>query len=207
MALSQYLIFVRAPEEKLMGSIQKIFYLHLPLAWWALFSFFLVFLSGILYLRKPSASWDALNEAAAETGLLMAVLALLTGSIWARVSWNTWWAWDPRLVTTLMLCFIYAACLLIRSLNFSRGRRGVISAVMGILAFLDVPLVFFSARLWPQTMHPEIIGKSGSLSGSMLIILLCSLISLGIFWLGLFCLRYRLGLLERKLEQIDKERV
>jgi heme exporter protein C len=162
-------------------------------------------LGSIFYLRKPSAYWDALNEAAAETGLLMAFLALVTGSIWARVSWNTWWTWDPRLSTTLMLCFIYAAYLLVRHLKFSRERCGTVSSVMGILAFLDVPLVFFSTRFWPQTIHPDIMGKSGSISGSMLTTLLCSLISLGVFWLSLLCLRYRLGLLERKLEQFDKE--
>jgi heme exporter protein C len=201
MAVSQYMIFAYAPEERVMGIIQKIFYLHLPLAWWALCSFFLVFLGSIFYLIKPSAFWDTLNEAAAETGLLMAILALLTGSIWARFSWNTWWTWDPRLSTTLILCFIYAAWLLIRRTIFSVERRGTISAVLGILAFLDVPLVFFSTRLWPQTMHPELIGKSDSLSGSMLVTLGFCLVSLGAFWVSLLCLRYRLGRLNQRLMQ------
>ncbi|MDR1242048.1 MAG: cytochrome c biogenesis protein CcsA [Deltaproteobacteria bacterium] len=199
MAASHYVIFAYAPEEKLMGVIQKIFYLHLPLAWWALFSFFLVFLGSICYLKRPSAFWDALCEAAAETGLLMAFLALLTGAVWGRIAWNVWWIWDPRLSTTLILCFIYAAYLLVRRLNFSCARRGSISAVMGILAFLDAPLVFFSTRLWPQTIHPDIIGKSESLSGSMRIALLFSLASLGIFWAALLDLRYRMDRLEHRL--------
>ncbi|MDR2826059.1 MAG: cytochrome c biogenesis protein CcsA [Deltaproteobacteria bacterium] len=199
MTVSQYMIFAYAPEERVMGIIQKIFYLHLPLAWWALCSFFLVFLGSIFYLLKPSAFWDALNEAAAETGLLMAMLSLLTGSIWARFSWNTWWSWDPRLSTTLILCFIYAAWLLIRRTLAHAERRGTISAVLGILAFLDVPLVFFSTRLWPQTLHPDLIGKSDSLSGSMLVTLGFSLAGIGLFWVSLLCLRYRLGRMEQRL--------
>jgi heme exporter protein C len=200
MAAAQFIIAFFTPVEAQMGLIQKIFYLHLPAAWWGLFSFFLVFISGIFYLIRRSAFWDLLSEAAAATGLTLACLALVTGSIWARVSWNTWWTWDPRLSTTLIMCFIYAAFLLIRKLDFSPARRGAISAVIGITAFLDVPLVFFSARLWPQTIHPQVVTGGGGLDPDMKFTLIFCLISLGFFWAGLLVLRFRIGRLEAKLD-------
>jgi heme exporter protein C len=202
MGAGQILILLAAPEEARMGLIQKIFYLHLPCAWWGLFSFFLVFVCGILYLCKRDLFWDNLSEAAAEVGLVMAGLALLTGSIWARVSWNTWWTWEPRLTTTLILWFIYASFLLARRLNFTPERRGLVSAVLGIVAFLDVPLVFFSARLWPETLHPQVVtnAPAGGLDPLMKLILIFCLLSFGFLWAALLGLRCRLGRLENSLE-------
>ncbi|MDR2504074.1 MAG: cytochrome c biogenesis protein CcsA [Deltaproteobacteria bacterium] len=201
MAASQLMIVLVAPVEERMGLIQKIFYLHLPLAWWGLFSFFMVFVCSLLYLLRRDFFWDALSEAAAACGLLLAVLALATGSIWARISWNTWWTWDPRLTTTLVLCFIYAGFLLIRRMDMTPERRGGVSAALGIIAFLDVPLVFFSARLWPQTIHPQVVtqGQGGGLDPSMRLTLICCLISFGFLWAALLTLRFRLGRLEEVL--------
>ena len=215
MAALQPVILLYAPLEAKMGLIQKIFYLHLPLAWWGLFSFFLVFVASILFLVRRNYFWDILAEAAAEIGLVLALLTLASGMIWARVSWNTWWTWDPRLSTTLILCFIYAAYLLIRHLDFSRQRRALISAVLGIVAFLDVPLVFFSARLWPQTIHPQVVTGpgSGGLDPEMKLVLFFSLAAFGLFWAALLILRCRLGratarldgLLRARLEQLGQE--
>ena len=203
-AFSQVMIFAYAPEERVMGMIQKVFYMHMPLAWWALFSFFLVFVCGILYLIKRSPRWDILAEASAEIGLLMAGLALISGSIWARVSWNTWWTWDPRLSTTLIMWFIYAGYLIVRKLDFSFERRAVVSAVIGILAFIDVPLVFFSTRLWPQTMHPTVVGRSGGLAPEMKVTLLCCLAGMGVFWLALLAWRNRLGQMQHRLDKLGR---
>ena len=202
MAAGQWAIFVHAPEEQVMGLTQKLFYLHLPLAWWGLMSFLLACLAGVLYLARRNPFWDALGEAALENGLLLAVLALLTGSIWARTAWNTWWTWDPRLSTTLVMCFIYAGVLVVRRLDFSFERRAALSAVLSIVAFVDVPLVFFSARLWPRTVHPAIVGKN-ALAPEMLGVLLFCLLALGLFWLGLLMLRCRQGLAGRKLERMQ----
>ncbi|MDR2050851.1 MAG: cytochrome c biogenesis protein CcsA [Deltaproteobacteria bacterium] len=202
MGAAQLMILLLAPEEERMGLIQKIFYLHLPSAWWGLFSFFLVFACSLLYLRKRDLFWDNLSEAAAEVGLVLAGLALLTGSLWARVSWNTWWTWDPRLTTTLIMWFIYAAFLLARRLDFTPERRGLISAVLGIVAFLDVPLVFFSARLWPGSLHPQVVtnAPSGGLDPQMKLTLIFCLISFGLLWAALLGLRCRLGRLETLTE-------
>ncbi|MDR2891809.1 MAG: cytochrome c biogenesis protein CcsA [Deltaproteobacteria bacterium] len=201
MAGCHWMIFAYAPEERVMGLIQKVFYLHMPLAWWALFSFFLVFVCGIAYLARRTPFWDALAESAAEIGLLMAGLALITGSIWARVSWNTWWTWDPRLSTTLIMWFIYAGYLVVRRLDFTFERRATVSAALGIIAFIDVPLVFFSARLWPQTMHPSVVGRSGGLEGEMLTTLFVCLAAMGVFWVALLLTRYRQALAAQRLDR------
>lgn len=203
LAAGQLLVIFFAPLEESMGLIQKIFYLHLPLAWWGLFSFFLAFICGILYLLRRAPFWDVLGEAAAGTGLLLAALALLTGAVWARVAWNTWWTWDPRLSTTLIMCFIYAACLLARRLAAGPERRAVLSSVLWIIAFLDVPLVFFSARLWPQTIHPQVLtnARAGGLEPEMQATLFFCLAAFGVFWAALLTLRCRLGLLDQALEK------
>ena len=139
LAFCQWLIFAYAPVEASMRLPQKIFYLHLPLAWWGLASFFLVFLAGILYLRTRNLAWDALAGAAAEVGLALALLALVTGAIWGKPAWGTWWTWDARLSTTLIMCFVYAGYLIVRGLDLEPGRRP------GSLPF---------SALWPFWMFP-----------------------------------------------------
>ena len=121
MAFCQWLIYVYAPVEQSMGVVQKIFYFHLPVAWWCFASFFLSCISGILWLKTRRRKWDILSAAAVEVGMVCATLALITGSIWARHSWGTWWTWDPRLTTTLVLWFIYAGYLALRSMPLPSG--------------------------------------------------------------------------------------
>ena len=132
LAACQWLIYLYAPEEATLGLMQKIFYVHLPLAWWALFSFFLVFLGSIAVLARRSAAADRLCAAAAEVGVLFSGLALVTGMIWARKSWGVWWTWDPRLSTTLVMWFVYAAYLLLRGLDMAPERRRLVCAVVGV---------------------------------------------------------------------------
>lgn len=187
---SQWLIWYYAPVEQTMGLVQKIFYAHLPLAWWSLFSFFGVFVCGIIYLKTRAERWDLLAGALAEVGLLFATLALITGSIWARKSWNTWWTWDPRLTTTLVMWFIYAGYLLVRSMDLDKRRQATVCAVVGIVAFLDVPLVFLSARLW-RSIHPAVFSKGGGLEPEMATTVIVCVAAWTLMWLTLVTLRYR----------------
>lgn len=188
-AASQWLIWFHAPVERTLGPVQKIFYMHLPLAWWALLSFFVVFVASILYLIKREERWDFAAGAAAEIGVLFSALALVTGSIWARKSWNTWWTWDPRLTTTLVMWFIYAGYLLLRSMDFERRRQAVICAVVGIVAFLDVPLVFYSARLF-RSIHPAVFAsEGGGLEPAMRLTVIACVGIWSLLWLALFALR------------------
>ena len=185
----QWLIYVYAPTEASMGLIQKIFYLHLPLAWWALASFFLVFLGSVVYLFKRSPGADRLCAAAAETGVLLSGFALVTGMLWARKSWGVWWTWDPRLTTTLVMWFIYVGYLILRGLNMPPQRKSLVCAVLGVVAFLDVPLVFVSARIW-RSIHPAVFGaQGGGLEPEMRFAAMACVIAFGFFWAALIGLR------------------
>lgn len=191
LAAAQWLIYCYAPEEATLGLMQKIFYTHLPLAWWALFSFFLVFLGSICVLVRRSPQADRLCAAAAEVGVLFSGLALITGMIWARKSWGVWWTWDPRLSTTLVMWFIYAGYLLLRGLDMAPERRRLVCAVAGVAAFLDVPLVFVSARIW-RSIHPAVFASSdGGLEPAMKLTAIACVIAMGLFWTGLVWLRKR----------------
>lgn len=189
MSICQWLIYVYAPLEASMGLAQKIFYLHLPLAWWALISFLAVFVFSIAYLAKKRAAYDNISAAAAEIGLLLASLALASGMIWARLSWGVWWTWDPRLVTTLVMWFIYSAYLVIRHMDVPLQRRRTVCAVVGIIAFLDVPLVFFSARIF-RSIHPAVFASGqGGMEPEMKLTAIACVISLGFLWAALLWIR------------------
>jgi heme exporter protein C len=191
MGAAQYAIFFHAPIEETMGIVQKIFYLHLPMAWWALISFFTVFAASLLYLLKRDVRYDILAGAAAELGVLLSGMALITGSLWARAAWNTWWTWDPRLSTTLIMWFIYCGYLLQRAGMAGRERKAMVSAVIGVIAFLDVPLVFLSARLW-RSIHPAVFAsRSGGLEPEMWTTVLIALAAWGVLWFVLLRLRFR----------------
>jgi len=198
LAACQWLIYAYAPLERTMGLPQKIFYLHLPAAWWAMVSFFVVCAAGIAYLTSRKRIWDNLAAAAAEVGVLLSTLALLTGAVWARHSWGVWWAWDPRLVTTLAMWFLYAGCLVFRQQDMAPERKAAVCATIGIVAFLDVPLVFFSARLW-HSLHPAVFAaQGGGLEPEMRLTALACVLAFGLLWAGL------LGLRAVQLRQTDR---
>lgn len=182
MLLSLYAIFIYAPIEKTMGVVQKIFYLHLSLAFLSFFAFFIVFIASILYLYKRDIRWDILAHSSAEVGVIFCSLVLITGPIWARPIWNVWWTWDPRLTTTLILWFMYVAYLMIKKLLPYGSQRTNIASVFGIISFINVPITFFVVRMW-RTIHPVVIDTSGvHISAPMLTTLLISL--------GAFCLLF-----------------
>ncbi len=201
-AACQYLIFVYAPVEATMGIVQKIFYFHLPLAWWALISFAVVFVASILYLKTRSWFWDHLAGAGAEIGVLFSGLALVTGMVWGKHSWGVWWTWDPRLTTTLIMWFVYAGYLILRSMSLSRERRAVVCAVLGIAAFVDVPLVFLSARLW-RSIHPAVFAaKGGGLESEMKLTVVLCVLCFGFIWLTLTAIRTRQSALDDRLNRL-----
>lgn len=203
MLLGQWLIYYYAPVEAAMGIAQKIFYLHLPLSWWALFSFFLVFVYSISYLVKKSPLADIWASVFAELGTLFASLALLTGMIWARTSWGVWWTWDPRLATTLIMWFIYCGYLALGQIDGPARRKANLRAALGIVAFLDVPLVFISARLF-RSIHPAVFAsRAGGLETEMLVAALGTLAAMGFVWITLA--RIRKNQLELKLICEKKE--
>ncbi len=163
-----YATFVHAPTERIMGEVQRLFYFHMGSAVAAFVSFFLVFISGCLYLWKRDLVWDRLALSGVECGVLFTTIVLVTGPIWARPVWNTWLPLgDPRVMTTLVLWLIFLAYLLLRSSLADGDKKYRICAVYGIIGFLDVPIVFMSIRWW-RTIHPVLISSEGiSLDGRM----------------------------------------
>jgi len=189
LAAGQWLIFAYAPMEQTMGLIQKVFYIHLPLSWWALVSFFVVFVCSIAYLAKRREGLDRLARAAAEIGVVFTSLCLVTGVIWGRRSWGVWWTWDPRLSTALVMWFVYVAYLILGTLDASPQRKALIRSVLGIVSFLDVPLVFLSARMW-RSVHPAVFAsKGGGLEPEMKLTVFFCVGAMGLLWLGLLLLR------------------
>ena len=153
MAAAIYLIFIRAPTDLVLGDVQRIFYFHVPIAITSFVAFFLVFFASIVYLVRRGLKWDRLAHASAEVGVVFVSLALLTGVIWGRPVWNTWWTWEPRLTTTLILWLIYVGYLMVRTYAPSQAKAALYSAVVGIVGFVDVPIVYFSVAWW-RSIHP-----------------------------------------------------
>ena len=162
-AFTAYLSFYYAPVERSMGPIQKIFYLHLPSAFSSFIALGICFYANLRYVFTRQPKWDWLGVSAAEVGLAFISVVLITGPIWAHPVWGIWWTWDARLTLTFVLWLLYISYLLLRSMLEEPDKRALFSALFGIFAFLDVPLVYFSIRWW-RTQHPQpvILGGPGS---------------------------------------------
>jgi heme exporter protein C len=194
MMASIYLVFMYVPTERTMGEVQKIFYFHVPSAWLAFFAFFLVFVFSLIYLVRSHKRWDTLAASSAEIGVLFCTLVLITGPIWAKPVWGVWWTWDARLTLTLVLWLIYVAYIMLRHYMSDPERRATFSAVLGVVGFIDVPLVYFSIRWW-RTQHPQPVMAGGEDSGIEGPMLMTLLFCIGTFTLLYFTLlRYRLRL-------------
>ncbi|MYE26265.1 MAG: cytochrome C assembly protein [Chloroflexi bacterium] len=142
------------------GEIQRIFYIHMPSFFGAFTAFGLTVAGGLLYLARKSEKWDRIALAGVEVGLAFSLINLLTGAIWARPIWNTWWTWDPRLTSAAIMCLTYAAYLMLRAGIEDAERRRAFMSVYGILAFVTVLITLFIIRIVPETIHPVIVGAS-----------------------------------------------
>ena len=158
--VSLFLALAYAPIEMTMGAVQKIFYFHVTSAWTAFTAFFVVFVGSIGYLWKRAEAWDRLALSAAEIGTLFSLNVLFTGPMWARPVWGVWWSWEPRLTTMLILFLIFVGYLVLRSYGGRGEQIKRFAAVLGIVGFVDVPLVYLSVRWWAAgaQAHPRSIG-------------------------------------------------
>jgi heme exporter protein C len=203
MLLALYAIFIYAPVEKTMGVIQKIFYIHVPSAFLAYLAFFITFIASILYLYRKDSKWDTVAHCAVETGIIFCTIVLITGPIWAKPIWNVWWTWDPRLTTTLILWFTYVAYLMLRW-AVKENQRANLSAVFGIIGFINVPITFFSIRLW-RTIHPVIITSQGlNMSWPMKLSLIITFIAFCFLFFSLLFSRIRLERLKMRIAEINE---
>jgi heme exporter protein C len=177
MTASVYTAFIYAPTESVMGHIQRIFYFHMGTVWVATVSFIIVFIASIQYLRKESRFWDILALSSAEIGVLFITLTIITGSIWAKPVWGTWWTWDPQLTTTFILWILYIVYLILRSTAGNDVKKAKFAAVFGIIAFLDLPLVYVSARLM-RGISPVVFGSGGGgIAPEMMVTLLVTIVT------------------------------
>ena len=205
MLVDLYLIFMVAPTDAVLGHVQRVFYFHVPIAIMSFLAFFVVFLGSLMYLIKRTPKWDAIAHASAEVGVVFVTLALITGIIWARPVWNTWWTWEPRLTTTLILWLIYVAYLMVRSYAPTESKGAIYAAVMGIIGFVDVPIVYYSV-VWWRSIHPSpVVGpfaQSDALDGTMALILLYSFITFVFFFAYMVAERMALRNTEEALGRI-----
>lgn len=207
MIYNLYNIFIFVPTEKTMGIVQRIFYFHVPTAIVSFLAFFVVAGYSIAFLAKRKSWYDRVAYASAEIGVLLATAVLITGMLWAKPAWNTYWSWDPRLTTMLILWFIYVAYLMVRDFVGDDQRGARFAAVFAIVGALDIPIVYMSIRWW-RTIHPQpvIMGGEGSgLHPDMLYTLMVSMVTFFVLYIYLFAARLRLERTREVVKEITKQ--
>jgi len=195
-------IFCIAPTEQTMGQAQKILYVHVAVAWFSLAACLAMGLAAIAYLATRKLAWDHLSFAAAEVGWLCCTLTLITGSLWARTAWNTWWTWEPRLTAVFVLWTLYSGYLLVRSTVKEPHGAARAAAVLAIVGLLDLPLVLLATR-WFRGMHPP----APEMDAAMSAVLWLSILGFGAFFALLLVRRKRLLELESLAATLEEERI
>ena len=200
------LVMLYAPIELTMGRVQKVFYFHVAASWSGMLGFLVATVAAIAYLKTSDMRWDIASLAGVEIGMVFIALGIVSGSIWARPVWNTWWTWDPRLTTTLIMELIYSAYLLLRGGVDDPARQAKLSAVYAIVGFTSVPLTFISIRVF-RTIHPVLVASSDpalgtfAMSPRMLAAFFGSLAAFTLLFVALYWHRYRLGSAQSELMQ------
>lgn len=206
MLAALYMALIYAPTEKYAGAVQRIFYFHVPLAWVGFLAFLVVFIGSILYLWKRSVIWDSIAWASAEVGVVFTSLVLITGSIWAKAAWGIWWTWDARLTATLVLWFVYVAYLMVRGYAREESQGARLSAVLGIVGFINVPIVALAINLW-RTQHPTALIFEGGLAPTMLVALLVCVVAFTVLYILLVRQATSLKILESDIENMKNLRL
>ena len=205
------MVFLYAPLEVTMNYVQKIFYFHIANAWVGMLGFLAAAVAGVVYLVKHDQKWDIIEFAAVEISLVFFLIAIITGSIWARPTWGAYWTWEPRLTTAAILEMIYIAYLLLRQGMDDPDRRARFSAVYTLVGAISVPITFMSIRLF-RTIHPVVIGSNSAAStggfdmtSKMLVTMFFALFTFSVIFVTLFWNRIRLGQLAQQVEQLKLE--
>jgi heme exporter protein C len=202
--------FLVSPADEVQGDAVRLMYVHVPSAWLAYLSFFVTFVCSVAYLipRTRSMAWDRVAAASAEIGVLFTGLALLTGMVWGRITWGVYWTWDARLTSTALLFLLFCGYLALRRLPASFEQRAKRSAILGVIAFVDVPIVHMSV-LWWNTLHqdPTILRTDldPQIDGLMLTTLMLGVVAFTVTYLWLLVHRLRVGRLEEWIESRELE--
>ncbi len=204
-------VFLKLPIETSQGFPQKIMYLHVPSVITTYLAFFIVFVYSIAYLWKRELMFDQIAKASAEVGLVFCALVLITGAIWGRTTWGTYWVWDARLTTTLLLFLIFMGYFLLRMSVNDRDKEARLASVLGIIGFLDIPIIHKSVEWWRTLHQPSTLFKvdSGEAKPSMppelLYPLMVSTLVMLAFYLYLLLLRYQTENSTDRLNQLLAE--
>jgi heme exporter protein C len=201
--------FLYAPTDSVQGDAQRIFYVHVPMAWLAYLSFGAIFVGSVGYVWKRDMRWDRLARSSAELGFVFTTLMLITGSLWGRPIWGTWWTWDARLTTSLILWFIYLGYFMLRAYAGDGERAARYCAILGIIGAIDIPIIHQSVTWW-RTLHPEpvVLDTTGpNLPDSMLVTLMVSMLGFTLLYIYLAIQKWRIevvrdALAERELDAL-----
>lgn len=196
---AQYWGLFLAPPDRMMGEVYRILFVHVPCAWMAMLFFFLSFVGSILFLVRRQFHWDRLAHAAAEIGVVMTGLALALGSMWGKPTWGVWWTWDPRLTTTALLFVMYLGYLMLRRTLEDPERRAKVAASVGLLIFLNVPIVYLSVKWW-RSLH-QVQSSPATMAPDMVMALRLNAFALLGILLFLLYFRIRLAKKEAQLEE------
>ncbi len=208
LAVATYLALIYAPEEAVMGQVQRVFYFHVATAWVGLLGFVAAGVVGIIYLVKKDMKWDIIEMAAVEISLVFFFITIVLGSIWARPIWNTWGTWDPRLTTAAVTELIYIAYFMLRAGIEDPERRARFWAVYTLIGAVSAPITFMAIRLF-RTIHPVVIGSGDpgaqgtfAMTGGMKVAFFFALFAFTVIFVDLFWNRIRMGNLAAKVEQL-----
>ena len=204
MLLTIWAAFVYAPTELIEGPVQRIFYVHVPLAWISYLAFFFVLLGSVVYLWRRDERWDTFARVNAEIGVVFTTLVLISGSLWGRAFWGAWWVWDERLTTSLLMWFIYVGYLALRSYTGRTAQGARAAAVVGILGFVVTPINYMSVKWW-RTLHPDQVlplGGTPQLPASMIIALMISLTAITLLYALLAIEVYKLERAQAEAERL-----
>jgi heme exporter protein C len=196
--LSTVLVFFVAPTEATMGDVQRILYVHVSVAWCGLASYVVMGVCAAMYLARRRLAWDHWSQAAAETGWLCTTLTLVTGSAWAHEAWGTWWTWDPRLTSSLILWLIYSGIILLRGSVEDPHRRARLGGVLALVGVTDVPLVIMATR-WFRGVHPV----SPEMDLQMRMVLLATVVCFTALFASLIMQRRRLLELSERAAELE----
>jgi heme exporter protein C len=202
-----WLALLVTPPDAVQGDAQRLMYLHVPSAWLAYLAYGITSVCSALYLipRTRALRWDRIAGASAELGVLFTALTLVVGSIWAKPIWGVWWTWDPRLVTTAVLLFLYLGYLALRRVAAPPAAVARRSAVVALIAFVDVPVVHLSVIWWrtlhqqPTVLNPEL---KPQIHGTMALTLLVGVLAFTLTYVYLLLRRYRLASLEAERDEL-----
>ncbi len=193
-----YVGLVRAPADVVQGEVQRIMYLHVPTVLVAYLAFSVVFAGSIAYLLTRQERWDILAHASAEIGVLFTALTIAAGAIWGKPTWGAWWTWDARLTTTTILLLIYLGYLMLRAAAEDQARGARYAAVIGILGFVDIPIIHKSVEWW-RTLHQPSSLARGALDPVFYPPLVLNLAAFALLYAFLLAQRVELGRLEAEL--------